>query len=241
MRVIDAVWEKRNLGVETKEIEFEEADGLEDVKKCLKDIHGEYMVAKIPTSRADITHLLYEYQFEYMEDLILFVSDLEIVNKSRAMERLYDAVLVKRAEKEDIEEIYTEIRKGMFSTDRISLDEHFSKEVAAERYANWTMDELERGTELYNYVYKGKNVGFFGLREIKDGVYTSFLGGIYNRYRLGGIGTVSMLKILERIKELGGKQLHSMVSSNNIGQVKNLIYIGYYVSKISHVFVKHER
>ena len=115
------------------------------------------MVAKVPTSRADITHLLYEYQYEYMEDLILFVSDLKIVNKSKAMERLYDAVSVKRAEKEDIEEIYTEIRKGMFSTDRISLDEHFSKEAAAERYVNWTMDELERGITMF---IRGKMLAF---------------------------------------------------------------------------------
>lgn len=241
MKIINAVWEKRNLGVETKEIEFEEIDPLEEAEKWLKDTHAEYIVAKVPTNRADITHLLYEYQYEYIEDMILFVSDLEIANKSKAMERLYNVVSVKKAMEKDIEEIYMEIRKGMFSTDRISLDKHFSKEAAAERYVNWTMDELERGTELYNFVYKDKNVGFFGLKEIRDGVYTSFLGGIYNRYRLGGIGTISVLKILERIKELGGRQLHSMVSSNNIGQVKNLIYTGYYVSKISHVFVKHEK
>lgn len=239
MRIIEAVWEKRNLGVETKEIVFEETDHLEEVKKCLQNSHAEYLVAKVPTNRADITHLLSENRYEYIEDMILFISNLEKVKYSGIMQRLSDAVWVKKADKEDIEEIFTEIRKGMFSTDRISLDNYFSKEIAAKRYVNWTIDELGRGTELYNYVYKDKNIGFFGLKEIRDGEYTSFLGGMFELYRNGGIGSV--VKAPEVVKKLGGKHLLSFVSSNNIAQVRTLIYNGYNVSRIQHVFVKHKK
>lgn len=239
MRIIEAVWEKRNLGVITKEIEFEETDHLEEVKKCLENSHAEYLVAKVPTNRADITHLLGKNQYEYIEDMILFISNLEEVKYSKIMQRLNEAVWVKKADKEDIEEILTEIRKGMFSTDRISLDNHFSKKIAAERYVNWTIDELERGTEVYNYVYKDKNIGFFGLKEIKNGIYTSFLGGMFELYRNRGISSV--VKAPEVVKKLGGKHLLSYVSSNNIAQVRTLICNGYNVLKIRHIFVKHKK
>ena len=240
MRIIDAVWEKRNLGIETKEIEFEETDDIAAAKDCLQEIHAEYIVVKVPTSRADITHLLYEHQYEYIEDMILLINNLKTVKKLNAIGRLYDAVSIKKADEEDIEEVFTEIRKGMFSTDRISLDKYFSKEIAAERDVNWSMDDLDRGAELHNFIYKGKNIGFVGFKEIGNGVYTSFLGGIYNEYRLGGIGMVTELRLQDSIKKLGGKQLYTMVSSNNIRQVKNLTYDGYYVSKIKHIFIKHK-
>lgn len=241
MRIIDAVWEKRNLGVETKEIEFEDQDSIEEVQNCLRNIHAEYLVVKVPACRADITHLLYINQYEFVEDMLFFVSNLDIAECSGIMQRMYDAVSIKKADDDDVKEIFSEIRKGMFSTDRISLDSHFTEEVASERYVNWTLDELERGTELYCYCYKNRNVGFSGLSEVQNGVYISFLGGLFNEYRARGIGTITSIKICETVKKLGGRQLYSMVSSNNVDQIRSLIYNKYNMSKINHIFVKHEK
>lgn len=241
MRVIDAVWERRNLGVETKEIEFEEQDHIEAVEECLQNTHAEYLVAKTPSNRPDITHLLYLSQYEFVEEMMLLTNrDLEASVCSGVMRRLYDAVEVRKANKGDIDEIFEEIRKGMFSTDRVSLDPCFSKELANERYVNWTVDELNRGTKLYVYSYKGKNIGFSGLREIKDGSYTSFLGGIFEEFRFGGLGSTAAFKGGQIVRSLGGKSLSSMVSSNNMNQIRNLIHNGYNLSKINYVFIKHE-
>lgn len=241
MRVIDAVWEKRNLGVETKEIEFEENDVIEAAEECLRKTHAEYLVAKVPANRRDISHLLHLYQYEFAEEMMLLSSShLENIIDTGVMQRLYRMVSVKKADEEDVREVIGEIRKGMFSTDRISLDPFFPEGIAEERYANWMLDELNRGTELYLYSYKDKNIGFSALREIKDGAYISFLGGIYNETRIGGVGVVTAVKGGEIVKKLGGKSLSSMVSSNNITQIRNLIHIGYNVSKINDVFIKHE-
>lgn len=62
----------------------------------------------------------------------------------------------------------------MMKYERVFLDPFFSKEQARNRYINWVMGEAKRGTELLKYVYKGKNIGFFGLREQRDGEFTSF-------------------------------------------------------------------
>ena len=52
------------------------------------------------------------------------------------------------------EEMKIEISNGLFDSDRIYIDPFFSKEKAAQRYINWTEDELKRGTEFIKYIYK---------------------------------------------------------------------------------------
>ena len=97
---------------------------------------------------------------------------------------------------------------------------------------------MGRGSKLYNYVYKGERIGFFGLKEREKGIYDSLWGGIYGKYRKSGIGAV--VKVPEFVKSLNGKKVYAYASSNNVKQVRNLITNGYTVEKIHHVFVKHE-
>ena len=56
MKIIDAYWEKRNLGVSTKEVLVEEQDSAIDIKKALSAIEhdAEYLVFKVPIARFDI-------------------------------------------------------------------------------------------------------------------------------------------------------------------------------------------
>lgn len=240
MKVIDAVWEKRNLKVDTVEVEIELDDSLDGITEVLETVERkyQYIVVKVPVRRADIMHLLYGERYEYVEDMVFFIHNLQEVQRTRVMQRMYNAVSVRECNDQDIEEIYQEIRKGIFSTDRISLDPHFSGEIATERYINWTKDEVMRGTKLYNYVYKDENIGFFALRETEKGVYISFLGGIFEKYRASGLGAV--VKAPEVVAKLGGKKLYTEVSLNNPGQIKNLILNGYTLEKTRHVYVKHK-
>ena len=240
MKVIDAVWEKRNLKVDTVEVEIELDDSSDEITEVLETVERkyQYIVVKVPVRRADIMHLLYCEQYEYVEDMAFFIHNLQEVQRTKVMQRMYNAVSVRACSDHDIEEIYKEIRKGIFSTDRISLDSHFSEEIAAERYINWARDEVMRGTRMYNYVYKDENIGFFALREIEKGVYISFLGGIFKKYRASGIGAV--VKVPETVAKLGGKKLYTEASLNNPSQIKNLILNGYTLEKTRHVYVKHK-
>ena len=222
MKVIDAVWEKRNLNVDTVEVEIELDDSLEEITEVLETIERKYhyIVVKVPARRADIMHLLYGERYEYVEDMVFFIHNLKEVQRTRVMQRMYNAVSVKECSDQDIEEIYQEIR------------------IAKERYINWTKDEVMRGTKMYNYVYKDENIGFFALREVEKGVYISFLGGIFEKYRASGLGAV--VKVPEIVAKLGGKKLYTEVSLNNPGQIKNLILNGYTLEKTRHVYVKHK-
>lgn len=237
MRVVEAVWEKRNMGVDTIEIEAEENDSLEDAEKVISETKSEYLVLKIPSTRSDITRLAGKYGYEYIEDMIHLVNNLVPVQMSKVQKRMYDAVPVEKMTEKDMEGLYQEIRQGMFSTDRISNDTFFSAEQAAERYIGWISDELKRGTEFYKYIYKDKIIGFFTLREMENGIFDSFLGGFYRDFRKSGFGSV--YKAPDLVRGRNGKKLITSVSSNNIVQVRALLSNGYLPDKINHVFIKH--
>ncbi len=237
MKIVNAEWEKRNLGVETLEINIDETDLLETVERILQEMSAEYVVVKLPSTRADLLEVVSNSGYRYVEDMVVLVSDLHEVNFSPLNQRFYDSVSVEEMNESDMEELEREIRNGLFATDRVSLDSYFSKEQAYNRYINWVRDEYKKGTYFYKYIYNDKVIGFFALSEKELGKYTSFLGGIYKEYRKGGIGTV--VKVPEVVRKLGGKRLSVSVSTNNIGQIRNLICNGYVPEEIIHTFIKH--
>ncbi len=237
MIVVNAVWEKRNLGVDTVEITLEQQDAIDDVRQKLSQIEGQYIVLKIPSYRPDLLQIAYDEKFQYIEDAVYVVSYLQETTRNRVMQRLYDAVTVETMDELDMEQLYQEIKNGIFDSDRIYLDPCFTHEAAKTRYINWVKDEYARGTEFLKYVYKNETIGFFALREIEAGHYTSFLGGIYGKYRVGGIG--SIVKVPEEVRKRGGKKVSTSVSTNNVIQLKSLAMNGYIPESISHTFIKH--
>ena len=64
MIVKDAVWEKRNLGVDSVEMEVEPKDTYEEVEKVLSEVQSQYLALKIPTTRTDLTWLAAKYGYE---------------------------------------------------------------------------------------------------------------------------------------------------------------------------------
>lgn len=237
MKVINAVWEKRNLGIDTYEIQFDEKDSIADITKEFDCISSSYIVAKVPSERSDISEFVQKRGYHYIEDLICVEHDLHEQIRSSLHQRLYDATSYRKMTKEDIDVLYKEIQAGMFDSDRISQDSRFGKELSAVRYENWARDLLKQGAMPYVILYKGDQAGFIIL-QTKDGKnYQSVLGGGYQKYRMSGLGIVQ--KEQEIVKKLGGKSVTTNVSSNNVSQLKALVMNGYVPVDIEHVFVKH--
>lgn len=237
MNIVKAEWEKRNLGVETLEISFDEKDTIGDVTAVIKNPNAEYIVLKVPNTRTDIILTVQEYNYLFIEGMVHLVSRLSPVQLSSVEQRLYNSVEIELMNEDDIDFLKSQVRAGMFDSDRVFLDPFFNKKMAAERYVNWINDEIKRGTEYYKYIYREKSIGFFALREIQKGHYTSFLGGVYNEYRSSGLGAV--VKGPEFVKSLGAKSIDSYVSTNNISQIRNLIRSGYELKEITYTFIKH--
>jgi len=237
LKIVNADWEYRNLGVTTIEIEIEEYDTRETILTTIQEIRAQYIVLKLPSHKADMTFDIQKSGYTYIEDMVQMVSYLKKVNYSSVQERFNTCVSTQVMTEEDLVTVKQEIKKGLFSTDRVYLDPYFSKKQAYNRYINWIEDEYLRKTQFIKYIYKGNTIGFFALREQEKGRYTSFLGGIFPAYRKGGIGTV--VKVPQVVQAYGGKSVSTNVSSNNPTQIRNLILNGYIPESITHTFIKH--
>ncbi len=237
MQIIDAVWEKRNLGVESTELRIEQED-VANLSEVLKKIKTQYQVLKVASNIDVDVQLIQEAGFVYAEDLIEVHHDLHVPARSPMHQRLYDATSFKRMDDSDYAELLREVEDGMFSTDRIAKDPHFGVKLSAKRYMGWLADLKKSGALFYVIKYKDKSSGFVVLTKGADGKeYTSVLGGAYKEFRNKGLGLIQ--KEQEIVKSLGGKKLRTVVSSNNSGQLKALVINGYVPVMIEHVFVKH--
>lgn len=237
MIVKNAVWEKRNLGVDSVEMEVEPKDTYEEVEKVLSEVQSQYLALKIPTTRTDLTWLAAKYGYVYVEDMMFLEHNLQPIERTPLQQRLYDAVKVVPMEEEDFPILFEEIKKGSFAFDRISNDPFFTKEQSITRFLNWLNDEKERGAEFLKGMKKDEMIGFFTIREIEDGVYTSALGGTFMKWRRGGLGT--NVQTPEEVKKRGGKKLVLGVSTNNMIQIRALIQNGFFPVRANHVYVKH--
>lgn len=237
MKIVSEVLEKRNLGVDTISIFVESQDSPQDVEKALKETQAQYLVLKIPTTRTDVTYLASNYGYTYVEDMMFLEHNLRPIQRTPLQQRLYDAVKIEPMKEEDFDLLFQEIKKGSFSFDRISNDPYFGQEVANRRFVNWINDERERGAEFLKGMIKGEMTGFFTIREIEPGVYTSALGGTFMKWRKGGLGT--NVQTPEEVKKRGGKKVVLGVSTNNMIQIRALIQNGYFPVRANHVFIKH--
>ena len=237
MKIIDAIWEKENLGVTSKEVLVDLNDSIDVVKAGLASLNDLYIVVKVPASQFGITALVQDMGYRFVEEMIEVEHDLHEVKRNRILQRLYDSLDYKEMDASDLETLYSEVDKGMFSTDRISNDPHFSVELSARRYKNWIKSMLNSGAIPYVMSYKGEPAGFIILTTKDKIVYHSVLGGGYEKFRKTGLGMVQ--KEQEIVKSLGGKFVSTNVSSNNVNQCKALLANGYTVRNINHVFVKH--
>lgn len=237
MRIIDAKWEEKNIGVTTAEIVIDINDAVDEVSKTVSGIDNQYVVCKVLSGRTDVTLMLQDIGFKYIEDQIEFEHDLHEIKRSRILQRLYDSLPFKLMDEEDIKVLYEEIDRGMFDSDRISLDPFFSKNLSANRYKNWIAAMIERGAYPYVMSYKGEPAGFVILTTEDGVIYHSVLGGGYEKFRGTGLGIVN--REMEITKNLGGKKLLTSVSSNNANQLKVLVSNGYVPRKVEHVLIKH--
>lgn len=240
MKIIDAFWEKRNLGCDTLELLIDEMDSMEEINSIQSQIiQTPYVVAKVPPSRFDIALTLYKLGFVFIETLFLQLHDLKNIKLNGIFDRLDKQITYKKMDEQDIAQLFTEIRKNIFKTDRIYLDPHFKNTQAADRYIYWIQDELARGTELFNIRYKDNKIGFFTFKEIGNNVYYPFLAGLYEQYKESGMGFSIIQKPLAEAKVRNGKLVSTYVSSNNMPIFKLHAELGFKVKNMQYILVRH--
>lgn len=238
MRIVNAIWEERNLGVTTTEITIERDDCPESMDAQLSLVDSEYSVIKIPSNMDRVLKVVQNHGYKFIEDMIHVEHDLNEVEMSPVLKRLYEKTSYREMTDQDFDQLQAEIEKGMFDNDRISNDEFFAKGLSSKRYMNWTKDLRSHGALFFVITYGNESSGFVALEKKDEKTYYSVLGGGYEKFRKSGLGIIQ--KEPEITRKLGGKRLVTSVSSNNVGQLKALIMNGYKPYAIDHVLVKHK-
>lgn len=242
MKIINASWEERNLGVTCYEITIEKEDSLQQVRNELTQLTSvQYLVVKVDAPHVDAHFLLTELGFTFVEANINMFLDIRNYKLSSLEQRFNSQIhFCKLATKDELERFETELDKGLFKTDRIYFDSHFTKEQAVNRYKYWIRDEMNRGSELFEIIYKEQAIGFFIQKQLDEKTYYPFLAGLYtgNQDKIG-LGFAVLAKPIEDVIQRGGKFISTYVSSNNLSIVKLHAQLGFLPNKIYNVFVKH--
>jgi len=238
MKIIDAFWERRNLGVDTVEFLIERGDSADVINEII-NAEKQYNVIKLPSSEHLLLGSIQDNGYKLVECLLNQVHDLSsdkiaMANKQRMLPS-------ERSEmnSEDIAELHSEIRKGLFHTDRIFNDQKFTKKIAAERYVNWISDEYSKGAKLYKFSYRGKSAGFFIIKILDRNVFNPILAGVYKDFQDKGFGISLAYNNLMQSVELGAKRITTYVSSNNVGMVRSNEILGYEINHMQYVLIKH--
>ena len=239
MKIIDATWEMRNLGITTQEVEIEDKDTLTSIENGLRRLNATYQVIKTSCAQMDVYALLSRLGFSFVEASIRVSHNLKNINCPIIVKRISDNISFEIMKKYDYDIMISQIKKGMFRTDRVFLDSYFTPAQASNRYIHWIMDEIGRNSRLYTYKYKNEPVGFSCMKEARPNVYYPILGGVYLLEKTLPIGSALIYKQLEIVKSLEGKELYTFISSNNPAVIKSYSQLGYIFGDIKYVFIKH--
>lgn len=239
MKIIDAVWEKRNLGVDTMEFEIDASDRIDEAVSTILANEKQYNVIKSPAGDLALNQALSANGYIFGEMMLNIANDIRRINVLPIHQRICDEIGYAPMDEDDLRGLFHELEKGLFKTDRIALDPKFSVDIANRRYINWIKDEVESGTQVYKQVYRGKTFNFFVCKKISEKVYSPFLGGTYEKYIKGGLGIPCALKSIEICKSKGAQRMISSVSANNYTALRTNLAVGYHVDKVVNVWFKH--
>ncbi len=241
MRTVEAVWEKRNVGVECFEIEVGKNDSVDEVLNIIHNRNEKYFVAKVLAGRVDVLLALQKEGFQFMETNIQTEMELSEKPKPPAM----CAKLIERAgyhfgSDKETKRVIDEIRNGyIFSTDKVALDPYFSQKIAGQRYAFWAQDVLASGNaKMIITEYDGEDVGF-SIVINKGNYFDGFLGGLFADYLNSGLGFANAYTTLKAVFDLGGRRYISGVSSNNFQMLKLHMMFGLRIRRLTYNLIKH--
>ena len=242
MRITNCIWEIKNLGKKTIEIQIEK-DDLFSEDCFLENENGfEYSVVKVPINKLDFNYGLSKIGYSIAEmqmSMIIRLKDFPFDHK--LIKWIYPYVELKVAESvEEINDTISKIQPGMFSTDRISLDPFFGMEIGCRRYINWVHDELEKGmSKLLLIYYKGVKMGFVLFKEAES--VRGLLGGIYPEYQDLGVGVLTPTALPLYLYKSGSKikKVIGDISSNNKPVWELYESFNYKVYNPQYIFIKH--
>ena len=240
MKIIDAFWEKRNLGVETIEIIVEPGDTLIGLHEALHKFSPPYTVVKVPSTSSEFLFELNRQNFFFIETMFQCHHTGGDFGFNPIQQRIMQRSRNWAMNAAEVETLLFQIQKGMFGTDRISVDPQFGPEIANKRYAFWIRDEIEKGALVHNVAVDEKNIGFFAIKRAGRDNYFLFLAGLYLEYQSTGLGFCTHFSGIQKGLDMGSRRVLLAYSSNNRGAAGLHMGMGHKLDEVFHVFIRHQ-
>ena len=243
MRITHAFWEQANLGVNAYEILLCPTDTPEAVareEKRLIQEGAEYIVIKTPVNCASLLFGLPKLGYAFVETVFQVAmkrSDYHIPALIARFDR--GLTVMEQCEEAERERIYSIIRKGIFVSDRVSLDPAFTLEQSGNRYANWLSGLLARGGKLYEVLQGKKPIGFFVIHRLDEDTVDPVLMGLYDEQNDRGMGALLHKKTLDTCFTWECSSLHSTIVSNNAKVLRIYTNAGATIANTLYTYVKH--
>lgn len=245
MKIIDAFWEKRNLGVTCYELQMNLTDGLKEVEEKLESLkERQYMVAKIPSARYDLVQLFQNKGYTFIETAIKLEYNYKklgykLPDMAKGLKKICDRCSRAVMDESELFRLSSEIKKGIFKTDRIYIDPEFTHEQAARRYDLWVKDLVKQGNIPHKVLFDGETVGFFINRECAPKTYDGMLAGVYSGYEGTGMGyCIQYAGILDALQR-GMDKYIGHISGNNPAVLKIMVSLNFPIKELEYVFIKH--
>lgn len=241
MIIIEQIWEKRNLGIISAELRFENSDTVINNDFNIVDLKKyDYLLARIPVGRMDIAYAVQKKGFHFAETSIELSVALKNLTLPKIFEEYEKLIEVHEADKTEIELIYNSIQNGIFDTDKIALDPEFGIKKSGNRFYNWCKEEIEKGSsKAYLVSYAGEKLGFYVVKDENERTANSLLAGLFEKNKNPGLGYAVLYHPLLTAKICGKRKMITAVSSNNPASVKMHLALGYEIKTMNYVFVKH--
>ena len=241
MKIVDCIWELKNLDKRTVEISVGKEDTFSrDI--ILQSISNyEYAVVKVPMDMPTFNIGLSEMGFVCIETQMNVGINLHDFDFSKVAHLYSDTSYELINNDNDFTSVVSNLRPGMFSTDRISLDPQFGEDIACRRYINWLTSEYEsKRSQLIKVINKNEHIGFMLIKTDGDTI-DLILNGLYKQYQGKGLGILTPASPMMYIKKnsLNITKEVTSISSNNIPVVKLYNRLNFQLLQQTYVFVKH--
>lgn len=242
MEIVHADWERRNMGVSCDEVSFNDMDTVEDGLRALAELDADYTVVRVTPYRPEWAFALAERGYVFVETMVHIAHSLTDLPALTGVQRaLYDELVCAPMDTDDLIELDAMLRRGIFSTDRVSRDPYFTATQASNRFVGWVHDEVEGGGVPHKLVFDGLNVAFFLNKDRGGGRWITLLNGIYPDRGFTGLGFFLNYRQLEDAIAGGARRMDAYVSSNTPKGMRVQLSVGYQLQDMSYVYVKHRR
>ncbi len=245
MKTTHATWELDNLGVDAYEIALD-ADDTPDMlaqeEARIIAAGAEYIVLKTPVNCPRLLFSLTGLGYTFVETVFHVMIRRDEYHMPASIARFDRGLSVKHlTEPDELSRVCTLIRKGVFVSDRVSIDPAFGPGKGGNRYANWLYSMVERGGFLYEVLSGEKPIGFFVICRKDETTVDPVLMGLYDELNDRGMGALLHKKTLDTCFTHDCKRLTSTIVSNNAKVLRVYVNAGATITDTLYTYVKHVR